>query len=412
MSGVGWVSALCGAVGIGAAIPAALAARRHKVALIVAGLGITWVLYGWAVGAMPAGSENQVRAWVETEGRPLVVLGVVIAMVGMQRASTLPLVLRAISIVVISTTAVGLVLFFFGVDDVGGDLFFGFASSHHVPGFLSCAVFIVLIVDPSVISARWPRVVSLIVLFLAAVASGSRTSMLATLVVVAGVVVARRGARTLLVPGLLGLVAIGVAFAGSSRLRDTASLVVTGELFDDAIDVYKSGSTRRAVELSSFESETNILVRVVIWSEAVDQFTSSPIIGIGRYRVNDLDPVTSGIDGVVSLVTDGERSHSDEQPHNQYLYLLAETGVVGLFWGLVPFVWAWRTARPKGEGGDDVRGQLLRSSLLFGGLIGLVSAGLLGTGAGLITCMLIFGCARACELSSASELELPGGAAT
>lgn len=396
-SGVGPLSAVCGVLGIALAVPAGLAARSDRIAQVVAGLGAVWVVYGWLVGGTPSGSIGAVRAWIETEGRSLVVLGLIVSTRGLRRRATLVRGVQMIIAVVLATMAMALVLFLAGVGRVGGgDLFVGFTSSHHVPGFLACVAIIMLVVDPALVPIRWMRIAAFAVLFVAAVASGSRTSMFAAVVAVATVVVVRRGFRSLLVPALVGLLLVGLAFAGSTRLRQTGELVVTGELFVDGFEAFTTADSRRAVELSDSEAEANILIRFALWGEAIDQFSTSPIIGIGRYRVNDREPEVSGIDGFVALVTDaGDKRHDDEEPHNMYLYLLAETGVLGLLWGMAPFWMVWRDTRPDPDVGDDPWRLMSRAGLIFAGLIGLVSVGVAGTGAGLITSLIVFGGAKA-----------------
>jgi O-antigen ligase len=134
----------------------------------------------------------------------------------------------------------------------------------------------------------------------------------------------------------------------------------------------------------------------------MNQFESSPVIGIGRFRVNDRDLEYRGAEGFLWVATEGERVHNDDEPHNQVLYLLSETGVIGLAAYATPFVLAWRWTRRAADedGGDEEWRMLSRVSLLYAVIVGLVSSGTMGTGLGLITAVLYFGAGRAYLLGS------------
>ena len=396
------VSLLAGGVGVALAAPAALVARHHPIVKACVALGVVWLVYGFAVGAMPAlNDRTAVSDWVSTEGRSLVVVGLAAAMCGLRRAATFRRILSAVVWLISGVSGVTAALYLAGVDTVrGGNLLFGFATSHHVPGFLACAGMLVLIVRPHLIATTAIRAVAFGSMFAAAVLSGSRTSIIAVLICGTIVVAGRYPIRSLVRPALAGFVIVGLALAGSSRLRETVDIVTTAEFYRDAKISFNSGDSVTAIEASSSEAEANILSRFSIWGRTVDQFIASPIIGIGRYRVNDEGPTSVGVEGFVYLVTDAERTlHNDDQPHNQYLYLLAETGLVGFALGALPFWLAWRRTKPDpGRGFDDDR-LLSRVSMLFGALVGVVSAGLLGTGVGLIGMIMIFGGMRAWEVT-------------
>ncbi|MFT7395254.1 MAG: hypothetical protein ACI83Y_002938, partial [Candidatus Azotimanducaceae bacterium] len=70
------VSLVAGGTGVALVAPAALVARHHPIVKACAALGVVWVVYGFAVGAMPAlNDRTAVSDWVSTEGRSLVVIG-------------------------------------------------------------------------------------------------------------------------------------------------------------------------------------------------------------------------------------------------------------------------------------------------------------------------------------------------
>jgi O-antigen ligase len=402
------VSLVAGGTGVALVAPAALVARHHPIVKACAALGVVWVVYGFAVGAMPAlNDRTAISDWVSTEGRSLVVIGLAAAMCGLQRVATFRRILSAVVWLISGVSGVTAALYLAGVDTVrGGNLLYGFTTSHHVPGFLASAGMLVLIVQPHLIATTAIRAVAFGSMLAAAVLSGSRTSIIAVLICGAIVVAGRYSIRSIVRPVLAGFVIVGLALAGSSRLRETVEIVTTAEFYRDARISFTSADSVTAVEASSSEAEANILLRFSIWGRAVDQFTASPIIGIGRYRVNDEGPTSVGVEGFVYLVTDAERSlHTDAQPHNQYLYLLAETGLLGLALGAIPFWLAWRRTKPDPGRGSDGDRLLSRMSMLFGALVGVVSAGLLGTGVGLVGMMMIFGGMRAWEVSGPHAID-------
>lgn len=70
--------------------------------------------------------------------------------------------------------------------------------------------------------------------------------------------------------------------------------------------------------------------RLDIWREAIADFTSSPIIGIGYGRFNDDITGWSGIRGLVWVGVRGVIEDNDSHAHDSYLHFLAEGGIVGL----------------------------------------------------------------------------------
>lgn len=412
LAGVGWLGALLGALGIVLSVPSAIAARRNVVAQTAVGVALAWVVFGALVDSLPSVTDQAaVRRWVETEGRAIVVLGVIVAMVGLQRSSTFEVMLRRIMSIVVLLSAAGLALFVAGVDMVNSrGLFQGFSTSHHVPGFLAGAALLVLAVWPTILPDRRLVAASGVILFFTMVLTGSRASLVASCLGLVIVFVRRWRGRALLVSVVGALVAVGLVFATSSRVRETADLVVSGGLLSDARVAFTSGSKQRAIELSDSESSANILIRFALWGEAMNTFESSPIVGIGRFRVNDSDLQYWGTQGWVWVATGGDRVHSDDEPHNQVLYLLAETGIVGLLAYATPFALAWRWTKrgPDGTVGDERWRMLSRVSLAYAVIIGLVSSGTMGTGLGLITAVLYFGAGRAYALESADALHDAG----
>jgi len=82
--------------------------------------------------------------------------------------------------------------------------------------------------------------------------------------------------------------------------------------------------------------------RLDIWGEAWEDFTLSPIVGIGFGRFNDDFKHFKGVKHFIWVATDAIIINSDGHAHNSYLQFLAEGGIIGLL--LTMYVWwcAWR----------------------------------------------------------------------
>jgi len=69
---------------------------------------------------------------------------------------------------------------------------------------------------------------------------------------------------------------------------------------------------------------------VYLYPVAIDDFFSSPIIGIGFSRYEDTPYKFVGIKHFIMLNVSDKVRHSDSHAHNSFLHILAETGVIGL----------------------------------------------------------------------------------
>ena len=81
------------------------------------------------------------------------------------------------------------------------------------------------------------------------------------------------------------------------------------------------------LDINSF----NIYYRLMSWAEAVNFFSQSPILGIGYNRFGDFNQSFIGIEGLFYFCNDGLfdwKSHY-QHPHNLFLTVLAEQGLVG-----------------------------------------------------------------------------------
>ena len=82
--------------------------------------------------------------------------------------------------------------------------------------------------------------------------------------------------------------------------------------------------------------------RLDLWAEAWNDFTNSPVVGMGYGRYNDLFEQFAGVKGIIWVATKGIVESNDSHAHNSYLHFLAEGGVLGLWVSM--FVWwcAWK----------------------------------------------------------------------
>jgi O-antigen ligase len=94
--------------------------------------------------------------------------------------------------------------------------------------------------------------------------------------------------------------------------------------------------TDRVEAITSLD-DPNVIGRLEHYSEAVNDITLSPLIGIGFGRFNDDSKEFSGAPGYVYVATQGEIVNDSSHAHNSYLHFWAEGGIVGL--GLMLGVW-------------------------------------------------------------------------
>lgn len=89
--------------------------------------------------------------------------------------------------------------------------------------------------------------------------------------------------------------------------------------------------------------DPNVFNRFIVFKEALDDFSMSPLIGIGFGRHNDDSLKFSGIPNVAYIATAGDVINSDEHAHNSYLHFLAEGGIIGLtlMMGIWVSVYRW-----------------------------------------------------------------------
>jgi len=81
--------------------------------------------------------------------------------------------------------------------------------------------------------------------------------------------------------------------------------------------------------------------RLRIWSDALDDIASSPIVGIGFGRFNDVGVDFKGIKGLYWIGVGGKIVNGDDHAHDSYLHFWAEGGIIGLWLTLRVWWCAW-----------------------------------------------------------------------
>jgi len=76
----------------------------------------------------------------------------------------------------------------------------------------------------------------------------------------------------------------------------------------------------------------NVYYRIMAWQDALIMFSKSPILGIGYNRFGDFNKSFYGIEGLFFFAREGlyDWTSHYNHPHNLYLFILSELGVVGL----------------------------------------------------------------------------------
>ena len=92
-------------------------------------------------------------------------------------------------------------------------------------------------------------------------------------------------------------------------------------------------------------STINIFYRINSWLDAINLFAKSPILGIGFNRFGDFNKEFIGLEGFFYFARDGlfDWLIHYNHPHNQYLLILAETGLIGITLYLLIFYYLFKT---------------------------------------------------------------------
>lgn len=204
---------------------------------------------------------------------------------------------------------------------------FGFASSHHVSGFLFGTTAIVLLTSHRI--NRRSNVWLGVAMLAAVVLTGSRSTILG-FGVAALVALFAKTSRSLNGSSLRWFRAVSIAAVLLLiPLQTTLRVpILDAELITHLGDLEEAQSR---LGTGAYDARTaNSIKRFATWTEGIDQFVASPVIGIGAFRYNDVDVEASGIQGVLWLAFEGNRKQTDATAHNAYLHAAIELGVVGL----------------------------------------------------------------------------------
>jgi O-antigen ligase len=156
-------------------------------------------------------------------------------------------------------------------------------------------------------------------------------------ILLAGLLLTSAGRSGFVVIGVSAVVALlAVLRAGHARrwtvVAGLAVLAVLMALSPMVADRFAQGWNEVRNAGSAVEP-TSMGARVAIWSRTVDLIGEAPVLGHGT------GSFTPAYQRMVQNEPPGWRARPSEDPHNQYLYFLAETGVLGL----AAFLW-WLAA--------------------------------------------------------------------
>ena len=84
--------------------------------------------------------------------------------------------------------------------------------------------------------------------------------------------------------------------------------------------------------------DANIIGRAVVYGKALHLFYQSPIFGVGEGRFDD-EATCESPEDIICIHTHGDSNFNGNSAHNAFLHVLAEEGIVGLFF---VFIILWR----------------------------------------------------------------------
>lgn len=313
----------------GVLVPRRPSRLRHVVLLLLA----LRVVFGLLTGGGPSGPSTAVE-FLSSEGSEFAAFLPAVLLVGVRADRTLAS--RWVDRLFLFALCTGIGLWLIGAVGLRttGQLFTGLGSSHHATGLLFgvvCVWFSIRVQDrTSALSSRAGLIAAGAAGFLV-LESGSRASLGALLIV--AMVIAVRNRR----PGRMGIAVAGVVLLGAIALtvsdRATATAAFVAEFEPTAIGeltVVDGVDGRIAVVPSGQSTEgRNLLVRFAIWQEALEQASRSPIVGIGSWKLNDLQAREFYVLGNRFLIG-GARVHRGLGAHSLLLQYLAENGAVGI----------------------------------------------------------------------------------
>jgi O-antigen ligase len=367
-------------------LPALASGRLGRVAMWGLAFVAYWLLSALAVGTLP-GSTGELNRWLNGEGRvlvaatPLLLLGNIAPSQGDLR--WFRRTLSWMALVNAGLYAMALL----GVDPfavVQDGLYFGFTSSHHASGMWGG----VAVVVHGMAITRRGSTTSLIPLGAALVVvagSGSRTTLLGLTLVAVWFALKRAtlGQRITLAVALpLVLVAMArtIPHIGETlSWTDQAQVAQSRDLFAQGVR-QESVATLPRIAPGQLEAVANIQTRFGAFGFAAGRWISSPLVGMGSGRYDNVSLRYAGVPHVIYLAVDGTRMGDDyADAHNNFLQALAENGAIGLFLLMAAYGSAYRAGGRRGS----VNGARVQALVVF-------SLGTAMTGATLMSPALTF----------------------
>ena len=221
--------------------------------------------------------------------------------------------------------------------------FYGFTSSHHVPGLFFGVVAVLLGVSPTAGRPVLDRGFAVAAVVLVG-ASGSRTSAVGLLLAAIYLVWSAPDLRVRVRGVVIVVSGLILALLLSGRLLTTVEFLASSDFVGSATTEFAQADqaeTGKQLDTASpgDAALSNVLIRFGVWRAGIDEFARSPVVGIGSWRLNDPERTYTGVTGVVDVSTGGTAVHDGGfGAHNLVLQTLAENGLVGL----ALLAWPWR----------------------------------------------------------------------
>ncbi len=310
-------------------------------------------VYGILVGAAPP--IRQIPAFLGFEGRiyisflPLLV----IATVNVNRADLLAVRTLMRWCVIGGAALLGLWMVGLRGPLGNGGNFAGLTSSHHAAGFLFATAALVLLVPAFYERTRLDVIVGIVALGIV-VASGSRTTLAGLLLAAAYLIISSPSPRNR--ARMIAVIAVGLVVTAilSGRVLTTVRYLGSTAFLQDASAQFSQPESPESgksvtIGVAPGASLANIIIRFGVWRASLDEFVKSPLIGIGPWRLNDIDRQEVGTPGIVVVATQGVQVNGNGfGSHNLVLQVAAETGLIGVFLLAAPWVLIAQRVRRKG----------------------------------------------------------------
>lgn len=235
-------------------------------------------------------------------------------------------------------------------------------NSHNALGGV---ISVVLLVNISLLDRRYmfyPLILNIAALHM----SDSRGSAIGLIAALVTLSLVERG-RKKMAAWFAGLLVVGsllLAVVGHHVWRQIGSPEVLDiDNFSSAIETLGQSGGEGIESVSSIGSRGSTISHRVffIWPVAVEDFLSSPMVGIGFSRFDDRPTHLEGIPGLIARNDSPNIHHSDLHAHHSFLHVAAETGLVGLSIIVAFLVSIWRAS----ESLEPIWRRMVRYLLLY-----------------------------------------------